>query len=419
MFKFRIAKLDGGLQMEHTKIKVYGYRWVVLMVFLIINALMQMQWITFAPITSEAVAFYHVPAMQIDLLSLIFMIVYIFISIPASYIIDTKGIRIGIGIGATLLGIFGFFKGFYGSNYIMVVIAQIGIAVGQPFILNSVTKVGVRWFPLHERATQAGISTLAQFVGIIIAMVLTPYLFKAYGMETMLMIYGIASLAGAILFLIFNREHPPTPPYPPKHDERIAVFAGLKHIFKLRDMIFLMIIFFVALGTFNAMTTWIEQIIRPHGFDITQAGIVGALMMVGGIFGAAVLPIFSDKLRKRKIFLIISVIGAIPGLAGLALTGNYPLLMACSFAFGFFLIGGGPIGFQYGAEICYPAPEATSQGMLVLMGQISGILFVVGMDILAGSNKTPAMILFLVLMVVNIYFALKLRESEHVKIEDI
>lgn len=186
--------------MEHTKIKVYGYRWVVLMVFLIINALMQMQWITFAPITSEAVAFYNVPAMQIDLLSLIFMIVYIFISIPASYIIDTKGIRIGIGIGATLLGIFGFFKGFYGSNYIMVIIAQIGIAVGQPFILNSVTKVGVRWFPLHERATQAGISTLAQFVGIIIAMVLTPYLFKAYGMETMLMIYGVASLAGAILF---------------------------------------------------------------------------------------------------------------------------------------------------------------------------------------------------------------------------
>ena len=159
--------------------KVYGYRWVVLLVFFIINALMQMQWITFAPITSEAVAFYKVPAMQIDLLSLIFMIVYIFISFPASYIIDTWGIRIGIGIGAALMGIFGFMKGFYGASYDMVVIAQIGIAVGQPFVLNSVTKVGVRWFPLHERATQAGISVLAQFVGIIIAMALTPLLFKS------------------------------------------------------------------------------------------------------------------------------------------------------------------------------------------------------------------------------------------------
>src|SRR5665648_428441 len=125
--------------------KVYNYRWVVLLVFVIINILMQLQWITFAPITSEAKQFYDVPALGIDFLSLIFMLVYIVVSIPASYIIDTWGIRIGIGIGATLLGIFGFMKGFYGSNYQMVVIAQIGIAIGQPFILNAVTKVGVRW----------------------------------------------------------------------------------------------------------------------------------------------------------------------------------------------------------------------------------------------------------------------------------
>ena len=40
--------------MEQSGIKVYGYRWVVLLVYFIINVLMQMQWITFAPITSEA-----------------------------------------------------------------------------------------------------------------------------------------------------------------------------------------------------------------------------------------------------------------------------------------------------------------------------------------------------------------------------
>ena len=188
--------------------------------------------------------------------------------------------------------------------------------------MNSVTKVGVRWFPLHERATQAGISVLAQFVGIIIAMVLTPVLFKMYGMEKMLMIYGIATLAGAVIFILFNREHPPTPPCPPGHDERIAVFAGLKHILKQKDMIYLIIVFFIALGIFNAVTTWIEQIISPRGFTITEAGIAGALMMVGGIVGASVLPPLSDKLRKRKIFIVITMIGAVPGIIGLDLCGH-------------------------------------------------------------------------------------------------
>jgi cyanate permease len=393
----------------------------VLLVYFIINVLMQLQWITFAPITSGAVAFYNVPAIQIDLLSLIFMIVYLFVSFPASYIIDTWGIRIGIGIGAVLMGVFGFIKGFYGSSYGMVVIAQIGIAVGQPFVLNSITKVGVRWFPLHERATQAGISVLAQFLGIIIAMVLTPALFKMYGMEKMLMIYGIVTLAGAVIFLLFNKEHPPTPPCPPGHDERISVFAGMKHIFKQRDMIYLLLVFFIALGIFNAVTTWVEQIIGPRGFTITDAGITGALMMVGGIVGASILPVLSDKLRKRKPFLVISTLCAIPGLVGLTFAGSYIPLIASSFVFGFFLMAAGPIGFQYSAEICYPAPEATSQGLLMLAGQISGIIFVFGMDIASagGASKTPAMVVFIALTIVNVFLCIKLKESKLVKTDNI
>jgi MFS family permease len=407
--------------MEQSGIKVYGYRWVVLLVYFLVNALMQLQWIIFAPITSEAVKFYNVPAMQIDLLSLIFMVVYIFVSFPASYIIDTWGIRIGIGIGAVLMGVFGFMKGFYGANYDMVVIAQIGIAIGQPFVMNAVTKVGARWFPLHERATQSGLSVLAQFVGIIIAMVLTPILFKMYGMEKMLMIYGIVTLAGAVIFILFNREHPPTPPCPPGHDERIAVFAGLKHILKQKDMIYLIIVFFIALGIFNAITTWIEQIVSPRGFTIAEAGIVGALMMIGGIIGASILPVLSDKLRKRKLFMVIGAIGAIPGIVGMTYAGSYWLLLAAGFVFGFFLLSAAPICYQYGAEICYPAPEATSEGLLLLAGQISGIIFIFGMDILtaASASKTPAMLVFMALMIVSAFLMLKLKESKLVKTDDI
>ena len=62
---------------------VYGYRWVVLGVYALIQCIMQMLWITFAPITGDAAAFYHVSAMQIGFLAMSFMIVYIFISFPA------------------------------------------------------------------------------------------------------------------------------------------------------------------------------------------------------------------------------------------------------------------------------------------------------------------------------------------------
>ena len=38
------------------KYKLYGYRWVVLTVFMLINLTMQTLWITYAPITGPAAA---------------------------------------------------------------------------------------------------------------------------------------------------------------------------------------------------------------------------------------------------------------------------------------------------------------------------------------------------------------------------
>jgi cyanate permease len=186
-------------------------------------------------------------------------------------------------------------------------------------------------------------------------------------------------------------------------------------------MIILIISFFFGLGIFNAVATWIEQIVGPRGFSITEAGIAGSLIMLGGIIGALILPSLSDKLRKRRIFIIIAMLGAIPGLAGMTFAGSYWLLCISCFVFGFFLIGGGPVDLQYGAEVSYPAPEATSQGVLMFVGMLSGILFIVGPDIILeeGAAKTPAMILFLALLVVTFILSLMLRESKHIKTGDI
>ncbi len=402
------------------QIKTYGYRWVVLLVFMLINALIQMNWILFAPITGDAATHFGVSVGLIGLLSTSFMIVYLVLSIPASYIIDTYGIRIGVGIGAALTGIFGMARGLAHDNYTAVCIAQFGLAAAQPFILNAMTKVATHWFPINERATANGLTALAQFIGIIVAMACTPYFFKAYGMHGMLLGYGVVSLIGAILFLALIREYPPTPAGNENDDERIAVFAGIKHIFGQRDMQLLLLLFFLALGMFNAITTWIEQILSPRGFSPEQAGIVGAVMMVGGIIGAGILPVLSDKFRTRKLFWLIAIIGSVPGLVGLTFGSGYALLLSSSFIFGFFLMSAAPIGYQYAAEMSYPAPESTSQGLIVLAGQISGIIFIVMMDLfkdpVSGSMR-PFMLVFIVFSILLILLSLMLNESPRIRTE--
>ena len=81
---------------------------------------------------------------------------------------------------------------------------------------------------------------------------------------------------------------------------------------------------------------------------------------------------------------------------------------------GFFLLSSGPIGFQYGAEITYPASEGSSNGLLLMMGQISGIAFIFGMDIFKsktdGSMGNPLMVL-IGLMVISLIASTRLKES--------
>jgi FLVCR family MFS transporter 7 len=387
---------------------------VVLAAYAVITAVIEIQWLTFAPIAREARSIYQVSALGIDLLSMIFMLVYLVVCIPASYVIDTWGIRRGIGAGAVLTGVFGMMKGLFPDDYTLVVISQVGLAVAQPFILNAATKVAGQWFPLTERALAVGIATLAQFVGIIIVMVATPLMLTrtpdgGYDLSNMLMTYGLISLAGTVLLLCLLKEKPPTPP----HAERevlLGVFQGMGHILRQRDMQFALPMFFLGLGIFNAISTCIDQICQLKGLSMDQTGHVGGIMLLAGLVGAVILPLLSDKLRKRKAFIVMAMALSAPGLVGLTFANHYLSLLTASFVMGFFLLGAGaPVGFQYSAEVTRPAPESTSQGLLLLLGQISGILFIVGMNVM---GMAAAMRIFILLAAVNIILSLLLNESK-------
>jgi cyanate permease len=293
----------------------------------------------------------------------------------------------------------------------MVLISQVGIAAGQPLVIGSITKIAARWFPAEERATASGLGTLALYLGPLAAMFLGPYLVLKVGIPRMLVLYGAATAVAAIVFLIVAREHPPTPAGP---DERALMLDGLKAMIRQRDFLMLLAVFFIGLGMFNAISTWVEDIIRPRGFTITQAGTLGGLMLLGGIVGAIAIPLLSDAMRRRKPFVLLALTGLLPGLLGIAFAGSIGLLLASGFLFGFCLLSAGPIGFQYAAEITHPAPEGTSNTLLLVSGQVSGIAFILAMDSLrapATRAMTGPLVGLAGLTVVAIALAALIRES--------
>ena len=365
--------------MKEGNYKVYRYRWAVLVATMLVNLTIQALWIAYSPVASSAATYYGVSDLAIGFFAMSFMIAFIPLSIPASWLIDRFGFARIVGAGSIAVGVFGLLRGAAGSNYGLALAATCGIAAAQPLLLNAWTKMPAAWFPSRERATAVGLITIASIAGTAVGLVVTPILAEGMKIATVQLAYGAAAAVAAVIFVVVAREKPALPPDESASRERAFMIEGLK--FALRNPSFLryLAISFIGMGIFNGVTTWVEGIVKPRGIDSTAAGILGAIMLAGGLVGALIIPAISDRRGKRTPYIILGLIGAVPGLLGLAFAPGFALIAASAFVLGFFLIAVNPVGMQYAAEAVRPTPEGSSNGLVSLAGQAS-VLLVYGME---------------------------------------
>ncbi|MFX1250102.1 MAG: MFS transporter [Promethearchaeota archaeon] len=401
--------------MNEKNVQIYNYRWIVLLLFMFANITIQMLWISFAAVTSHAMVFYVVEETSIYLLSLVFMVVYIPVTFIATWLIDKYDFKIGAGVGAVLAGVFGLLRFFAGTNYMLVLIFQIGVAIGQPFLLNTMTKMSANWFPDSERTTATGLGMISVFIGIGLGLFVTPFIVEGISFEAMLLIYGLLALSTGLLFVVFVKNRPPTPPSLEITSEKVFVFEGLKKLFTNVNFLILFVVFFIGLGIFNTITTYIEGICLPRNFDSTFAGILGGLMLIGGIIGALVMSTLSDKYKKRKILMIASILMATISLFVISFAVDAILLLVFGFLFGFGVVSASPVALEYAVEATHPVPEASSNGMLMMVGQIGGILLILGlenMQLQPSGDYFPALILQTILLAIALVLVFFLKEKK-------
>jgi len=385
--------------------KVYGYRWVVLTMYVLATIVIQLSWTTFFSITTSAWEFYGFKnavdgVAALNMLSIVFMIGMIVMSVPSLIAFEKFGFKKSVGFGIVLTAISGLLRGFLGDSYTSVFIVTIGFAVAQPFILNAVGMVAGKWFPESERATANGIGLLASYVGMALGLLLTPVLFESgVSIKEILMTYGIISVLSAVLFVIFAKEKPETPPCSEVCAQRSSFTKGVKSLFKSKNFIISFVVFFCMLGVFNTFFTMIEPILKQlsnGSVDATGAGIVGVTILGIGIIGSIVIPIFSDKdkAHRRLPYMIVSSIIGILGFALFLVSKTMGGMLVAAAMYGFFIVGSAPVVLTYAAEAAYPTSEGTSEGLLMFAGNIGGVIFLECAGLLGGNNVL-AMILMI------------------------
>lgn len=399
---------------------VSPYRWVVLLATVPVVVATEMMWLTFSPIASIMEQEYGVSNFAVNMLATSYMIMFIICCIPASYVIDRYGFRASLIIGGLLTGIFGFTRAAFADSFTMIAISQFMLAAGQPFLLNVTTKVAANWFPFKERATADGILTMAQYLGFAIPMVLSPALAESMGIEAMLKVFAVVGIVAAVIVILFTRERPKVAPPGPAAEKEDFSLSAIAVLFRNKAYVLALAAAFISIGIFNTILTLIESILMPRGITSAEAGIIGAAFVVAGVIGAVVLPSISDKVGRRIPFLMAAVALLVPLYLLFTFMGSCILLVIVAAVSGFSIMGVAPILFQHGSEVAYPAQEGTSLGLILLMGQISGTLFVLLFEGLTGAfgSIVVPMVLIVVLNAVQLPLIAKMKESKSLKSQE-
>ncbi|MGA2546327.1 MAG: MFS transporter [Rectinemataceae bacterium] len=376
--------------MGDTTYRVYPYRWAVLGSFMLVNLMIQALWIDFSPIMRDATSYYGVSESAIVLLGELFMIIYLPMSIPVSWAIDRFGFRKATGFGAILMAIFALVRALAGPGFVLVIIGTVGLSIAQPFLMNAWTKVAAHWFAEGERATAVGLVTLSTLLGIAVGMRASPALAKVMSIGTMQYVYAAAAIIATLAYVVIARENPPSPAGPVGSGEKALMLDGLKNALSVPSFRLFLIVSFIGMGLFNGLMLLIGDIVGPRGFDPSKVGTLGDILLVGGIFGAVAIPAISDRMGKRRLWMLVGILGSLPGLAGMAIAHSFLLIAVSSFFLGFFLTSVMPVGMQFATEVTFPTPEGTTNGLVQLCGQFS-VVFVFLMQAMRGKSGSFTM----------------------------
>jgi FLVCR family MFS transporter 7 len=184
---------------------------------------------------------------------------------------------------------------------------------------------------------------------------------------------------------IFLPAAPPTPPTASSSLSRTPVFESIRVMLRSPPFYVVFLTFSVYVGSFNAFSSLLNQILYPYGFSEDEAGICGAVLIVVGLIVAAITAPILD--RTHAYLLGIKVMCPLVALSYLAMiwapqtrsiVAPY-VLSAVLGASSFSLL---PIALEYLVEITFPASPEVSSTICWVGGQFVGACFVLVMDAL-------------------------------------
>ena len=367
-----------------------SYRWVVLFSYTLVAFSTQLIWLNFSGIAEPQVTgIFNASIDQVGYLAAFWPLVFIPLSIPTGLSIDRWGFKLNVAIGSLILTVFSWLRLTAGLNFGLLLLYQTLAGVGQPFVYNAISKLAGSWFPKGEQTLANGIGTMGQLVGMITALVVGPLMVPDTSFSELqqnMIVFSALVTVSFALFAVLAKERRGVAEERPRSWG--SLLGEMKAVIRMRNIVVLMMLFFVGVGIFSGLIQWIESILSTRGLGSLDAGLLGAVLLVSGIAGMVVISYVADKYSMLKRFVIINTLISAVFLLVFGFQTGFAVYALSSVLVGFFLLSLAPVGLQISLETVGEARSGSAASVVWLASQVGALILIVAMSGLSSVSFT-------------------------------
>ncbi|TRY88480.1 hypothetical protein DNTS_005160 [Danionella cerebrum] len=348
---------DGEVSLEHhtpPETRLYKRRWLIVCLFSSYSLCNSYQWIQYGIINNIFMRFYSVDSFTIDWMSMIYMLTYIPLIFPVSWLLDKKGLRV-IALVAAALNCAGTWIKVASARpdlFPVTFFGQFTCSVAQVFILGMPSRIASVWFGSDE---------LGIAIGFLVPPILVPNLedLDKLAEHIRAMFYitaGVATFLFVLVIIVFQDR----PEIPPTHSQAAArrippesysYTASIRRLLRNKAFILLVITYGLNVGCFYAVSTLLNRMIIEHfpGEEV-NAGRIGLTIVIAGMVGSLICGVWLDRSKTYKQTTLAVYLMSLVGLVVYAFTldlGRLWVVFITAGSLGFFMTGYLPLGFEF------------------------------------------------------------------------
>ncbi|XP_044729455.1 uncharacterized MFS-type transporter C09D4.1-like [Chrysoperla carnea] len=360
--------------------------------------------------------------------SVVYLLPYLPLIVPASYVTNKKGIRFTLLLAASGNFIGSLLKVFsaHPNLFLLGLLGQTISSVAQVFLLSMPPKLAGIWFDANQISIACTIGIVGSELGVGASCLFTPMIVQdheniddiGHDLFMLFLIVAIATFVMLVFTIFFFQEEPLIPP----SEAQKLKYEGISNTIKsfkalLTNPPFVMLLFAFAIfdGILNSVNALLNPTLLPHFQNNGErlAGYVGVIWVVFGIFGCIVFGLILDKTKKfKKLSIIVNIMSIIGMLAfTFAVASENKLFVYLSaMVFGFFSSSYMVVGCETGVELTYPESEFNSSGLLFGASFITGGVFTLLLTfILETTSEFWSNICMVVLLIIGTVFTILTR----------